>query len=70
MSVVFSTYQSTEVISSAQKSGIPKFDLMICDEAHRTTGVTLAGKDDSYFTRIHNDDAVAAEKPMLSKYGT
>ncbi len=64
LSVVFSTYQSTEVISAAQKSGIPKFDLMICDEAHRTTGVTLAGKDDSYFTRIHNDDAVAAEKRL------
>ena len=28
----------------AQKAGVPEFDLVVCDEAHRTTGVTLAGR--------------------------
>ena len=41
MTVVFSTYQSIEAVSKAQKAGLPDFDLIICDEAHRTTGVTL-----------------------------
>jgi predicted helicase len=43
--VVFSTYQSIEAVSKAQKAGLPEFDLIICDEAHRTTGVTLSGED-------------------------
>ena len=45
MTVVFSTYQSIQVISDAQhKHGLPDFDFIICDEAHRTTGATLDGK--------------------------
>src|SRR5699024_1947244 len=35
---VFSTYQSIDVISKAQQQGFYEFDLIICDEAHRTTG--------------------------------
>jgi predicted helicase len=55
MTVVFSTYQSIQVISDAQKlHGFPEFDLIICDEAHRTTGATLAGEDESNFVKIHN----------------
>src|SRR5690606_11919316 len=46
LTVVFSTYQSIDVVSTAQqlllKEGFGEFDLLICDEAHRTTGVTLA----------------------------
>jgi hypothetical protein len=42
--VVFSTYQSIDAVSQAQKAGLPEFDLIICDEAHRTTGVTLSGE--------------------------
>jgi predicted helicase len=41
MNVVFSTYHSIDVIAEAQKAGFPEFDLIICDEAHRTTGATL-----------------------------
>jgi len=41
MTVVFSTYQSIDTIASAQKHGLGRFDLIVCDEAHRTTGVTL-----------------------------
>ena len=44
VTVVFSTYQSIQVIADAQKHGFGEFDLIICDEAHRTTGVTLAGR--------------------------
>jgi predicted helicase len=52
--VVFSTYQSIDAVSKAQKAGLPAFDLIICDEAHRTTGVTLSGDDESSFVRIHD----------------
>lgn len=38
MTVVFSTYQSLAVVSDAQKKWRGLFDLVICDEAHRTTG--------------------------------
>lgn len=77
MTVVFSTYQSIQVISDAQKRilagdknslfakegdefGI--FDLIICDEAHRTTGVTLKGNEDSNFVKVHDNDFLQARK--------
>jgi predicted helicase len=42
MSVVFSTYHSIDVISEAQKKHqLADFDLIICDEAHRTTARPL-----------------------------
>lgn len=65
MTVVFSTYHSIDVLSRAQKQyDLPAFDLVICDEAHRTTGVTLKDEDDSAFVRIHSDDHVAAQKRL------
>ena len=42
--VVFSTYQSLQVIADAQANGAEPFDLAICDEAHRTTGVHKKNK--------------------------
>ncbi|WHF24530.1 hypothetical protein QJS66_10415 [Kocuria rhizophila] len=42
--VVFSTYQSIDVLRQAQQMGFPDFDLIVCDEAHRTAGATLAGR--------------------------
>ncbi len=63
MTVVFSTYQSIQVISNAQKlHGFPEFDLIICDEAHRTTGATFDGDDESNFVRVHNQDFIAGRK--------
>ena len=62
--IVFSTYQSIDVIAQAQKEGLPDFDLVICDEAHRTTGASLAGKDESAFTKIHNQDLIRADKRL------
>lgn len=68
MTVVFSTYQSIEVISRAQKvllkNGFPEFDLIICDEAHRTTGVKIAGRDESAFTKVHDADFLKAKKRL------
>ncbi len=63
MIVVFSTYQSIQVISDAQrKYKMPDFDLIICDEAHRTTGAKLAGEDDSNFVKVHYQDYIKAKK--------
>lgn len=66
MTVVFSTYQSIQVISNAQKelleNGFGEFDLIICDEAHRTTGVSLAGEDASAFTRVHDNNFIKSKK--------
>jgi len=64
MTVVFSTYQSIGVLDEAQKNGLPAFDLIICDEAHRTTGATLAGEEDSNFVRIHDDAYVEGRKRL------
>lgn len=65
LTVVFSTYHSIDVLTRAQKQfGLPEFDLVICDEAHRTTGVTLKDEDDSNFVRIHSNDYVAAKKRL------
>lgn len=68
MTVVFSTYQSIQVIAKAQqvllKNGYPEFDLIICDEAHRTTGVSLAGQDESAFTKVHDADFIKAKKRL------
>jgi predicted helicase len=69
--VIFSTYQSLEIISKAQKhkkNQLPQFDLVVCDEAHRTTGVTTATKaaidDFSHFVRIHDNEYVKASKRL------
>lgn len=68
MTVVFSTYQSIDVISEAQKAMDNDinaiFDLIICDEAHRTTGVTLSGNDESTFVKVHNNDFIKAKKRL------
>ena len=70
MTVVFSTYQSIDVIAQAQQAlqkALPQFgefDLIICDEAHRTTGVSIAGDDESNFTKVHNNDFLRAKKRL------
>ena len=64
LNVIFSTYQSIEAIHEAQELGMDDFDLVICDEAHRTTGVTLAGEDASNFVKIHDADYIKASKRL------
>ena len=41
MTVLFSTYQSLFAVSESQKEWKGVFDLVICDEAHRTTGASV-----------------------------
>lgn len=63
--VVFSTYQSIQVVADAQKAGLGEFDLIICDEAHRTTGLTLASdKNDSEFVKVHDNRSVQGKKRL------
>ncbi|MBV2168571.1 MAG: DEAD/DEAH box helicase family protein [Bdellovibrio sp.] len=62
MTVIFSTYQSIDVVSQAQKKGLPEFDLIICDEAHRTTGVTLVDKEESHFVKVHEQKFIKGKK--------
>lgn len=62
--VIFSTYQSIEAVSKAQKAGLPEFDLIICDEAHRTTGVTLSGEDESSFVKVHDAKFLKGKKRL------
>ena len=61
MRVVFSTYQSLPVLASAVPEHFA-FDLVVCDEAHRTTGVDRPTDDEvSAFRLIHDDKAVPAQ---------
>ncbi|MCT1456746.1 DEAD/DEAH box helicase family protein [Kocuria rhizophila] len=62
--VVFSTYQSIDVLHQAQQMGFPDFDLIVCDEAHRTTGATLAGQEDSAFVRVHDQSFIRGTKRL------
>ncbi len=62
--VIFSTYQSIQTVIDAQRLGTGAFDLVICDEAHRTTGITLATEDDSVFTRVHDETKLRASKRL------
>lgn len=65
MSVVFSTYHSIDVICRAQADhGLAAFDLVICDEAHRTTGATFGDDDESNFVRVHDADYIRATKRL------
>ncbi|MFQ7930199.1 MAG: type ISP restriction/modification enzyme [Pauljensenia sp.] len=67
LQVVFATYQSIEVIHRAQEIAGDEwrdFNLIICDEAHRTTGATLTGEDESAFTKIHSDEFIRRAKTL------
>ncbi len=64
MTVVFSTYQSIDAVAQAQKTGLPEFDLIVCDEAHRTTGVTLSGEDESHFVKVHDASFIRGRKRL------
>ncbi|MBQ2051968.1 MAG: DEAD/DEAH box helicase, partial [Paludibacteraceae bacterium] len=62
--VIFSTYQSIDVVKKAIDEYGREVDLIICDEAHRTTGVILKDKEESSFTKIHNNDFIRAKKRL------
>src|SRR5574344_627100 len=73
MIVVFSTYQSIDAVSSAQSTILREtdgkfgtFDFVVCDEAHRTTGIKLSDskEDESYFIKIHSNENIQAKKRL------
>ncbi|MFO0640726.1 MAG: type ISP restriction/modification enzyme [Polyangiaceae bacterium] len=65
MSVIYATYQSIDVLHRAQKEhGLPELDLIICDEAHRTTGAKFEGEDESHFVRVHDADYLRGRKRL------
>lgn len=71
LTVVFSTYQSIDVVAEAQAALLAKtggefgvFDFVVCDEAHRTTGVKIAQQDESNFIKIHNDEFIRGRKRL------
>ena len=63
MTVVFTTYQSMQVVADAHRSGLPMFDLVVCDEAHRTTGA-LRADEGSSFLLVHDNNEVHARKRL------
>ena len=64
--IVLSTYQSLPVLSSVLKSGdFSSFDLVLCDEAHNTTGVVDNRQDgQGAFQMVHSDDDIPAKKRL------
>ena len=58
--VVFSTYQSSEVLETALKKAGRPFDLMVADEAHNTTSAGLTN-----FTRPLYDNHVPAKRRLF-----
>ena len=59
--IVFCTYQSLENVSKAQLNhGAPDFDLIIADEAHRTTGI----ERQTGFHMVHQNDSLRGKKRL------
>lgn len=56
---IFSTYQSADKISEAQKTAKDTFDLIICDEAHRTAGMR------SNFSLALEDQFICSKKRLF-----
>lgn len=64
--VVFSTYQSMQVVQDAQAAGLPRFGLCVCDEAHRTAGTRLADDEDvSCYQIVMDGERVLADKRLF-----
>lgn len=71
LTVVFSTYQSIDIVAEAQQAMMQEtkgkygiFDFIVCDEAHRTTGVKISSKDESNFTKIHDNEFIQGRKRL------
>jgi len=64
LTVIFSTYQSIDVVHEAQAAAGFTFDLIICDEAHRTAGYTTKGEDHSAFVKVHDNAFIRGNKRL------
>ena len=66
--VIFSTYQSIEAVKLALDNYEKEYnedytlDLIICDEAHRTTGYAESESTRSVFTKVHDNEFIKAQK--------
>ena len=64
MTVVFATYQSSQVVADMQARTGLTFDLVVSDEAHRTAGRSGKDEDDSAFLLVHDDAVIPAAKRL------
>ena len=64
INAIFATYHSIDVVAKAQQEIGKELDLIICDEAHRTTGIEQATEKTSPFTKVHNPDYLRARKRL------
>ncbi|MDE0084284.1 MAG: DEAD/DEAH box helicase family protein, partial [Candidatus Poribacteria bacterium] len=64
MQVVFCTYHSLPKVEEAQNAGAPAFDIIFCDEGHRTTGVDKLEDKTSPFVLVHDNDRIRANKRL------
>ncbi len=64
MTVVFCTYHSLGLVERAQEEGAPAFDLILCDEAHRTTGIERPGDKTSPFVLVHDAGRIRAARRL------
>lgn len=62
--VIFSTYQSIDVVKEAIDKFGREVDLIICDEAHRTTGIVMKNRDESNFTKVRDNAYIKAKKRL------
>ena len=66
MKVVYCTYHSLPLVEAAQDAGAPEFDIVLCDEAHRTTGIESLDPDEktSPFVLVHDKNRIRAKKRL------
>ena len=64
MTAVYCTYQSLALVAQAQDAGAPAFDLVLCDEAHRTTGIDQPGDRTSPFVLVHDANRIRSAKRL------
>ena len=64
ITVVFCTYHSLGIVERAQDDGAPAFDIVLCDEAHRTTGIERPGDPTSPFVLVHDAQRIRAAKRL------
>ena len=64
LTVVFCTYHSLGIVERAQDDGAPAFDIVLCDEAHRTTGIERPGDTTSPFVLVHDAHRIRAAKRL------
>ena len=64
LTTVFCTYHSLGLVERAQDDGAPPFDLVLCDEAHRTTGIERPGDKTSPFVLVHDAQRIHVAKRL------